>query len=64
MADAIRDEIKNDLRAWNTIASKIESVNYMLPQDFDYMRSYLHERHKIKITDDERGQPFEVSEVV
>jgi Calcineurin-like phosphoesterase len=64
MAEEIRSIVKKELRSWNAVTASLETLHYMLPQDFDYMRALLNQQHRIKIVEDDNGYPVEVGEVV
>jgi hypothetical protein len=64
MAEEIHKLVKKELRSWNAVTASLETLHYMLPQDFDYMRVYLDRQRRVKIVEDDNGYPIEVGEVV
>ena len=42
----------------------MRELHYLIPQDADLLRRELLRRHRIKLVDDENGQPVEVGGIV
>jgi predicted phosphodiesterase len=64
LADRIASLTGGKLTRWTDLTTPMRELHYLIPQDADLLRRELLRRHRIKLVDDENGQPVEVGGIV
>jgi hypothetical protein len=64
LADRLAAITKGKLKKWAEIVSAVPETDFLIPQDARLLRQYLIRLHRIKVVDDDSGEPFEIGEIV